>query len=66
VELTGDNINDAQPGFTETNQPSVNLVLDSAGSDIFADLTRANRRQAHGHGVKRPRQIRSGDRAGYQ
>ena len=43
VELTGDNINDAQPGFTETNQPSVNLVLDSAGSDIFADLTRANR-----------------------
>ena len=42
VELTGDNINDAQPGFTETNQPSVNLVLDSAGSDIFADLTRAN------------------------
>ena len=43
VELTGDNINDAQPGFTETNQPSVNLVLDSAGSDIFADLTRANK-----------------------
>ena len=43
VELTGDNINDAQPGFTENNQPSVNLVLDSAGSDIFADLTRANR-----------------------
>ena len=43
VELTGDNINDAQPGFTENNQPSVNLVLDSAGSDIFDDLTRANR-----------------------
>ena len=43
VELTGDNINDAQPGFTENNQPSVNLVLDSTGSDIFADLTRANR-----------------------
>ena len=43
VELTGDNINDAQPGFTENNQPSVNLVLDSAGSDIFADLTRANK-----------------------
>ncbi|UOO88572.1 protein translocase subunit SecD [Vitreoscilla massiliensis] len=43
VELTGDNINDAQPGFTENNQPSVNLVLDSSGSDIFADLTRANK-----------------------
>lgn len=43
VELTGDNIQDAQPGFTENNQASVNLVLDSSGSDIFADLTRANR-----------------------
>lgn len=44
VELTGDNINDAQQGWDErTNQPTVNLVLDSSGSDIFADLTRANR-----------------------
>ncbi|MDO4694030.1 MAG: protein translocase subunit SecD [Eikenella sp.] len=42
VELTGDNINDAQPGFTEQNLPSVNLNLDSAGAAIFADLTRNN------------------------
>ncbi|QMT39630.1 protein translocase subunit SecD [Neisseria shayeganii] len=42
VELTGDNINDAQPGFTEQNLPSVNLNLDSAGAAIFADITRNN------------------------
>ena len=42
VELTGDNINDAQAGFTENNLPSVNLNLDGAGAAIFADLTRNN------------------------
>ena len=40
VEFTGDNINDAQAGFTHDNRPSVNLKLDNAGTSIFADLTR--------------------------
>ncbi len=44
VELTGDNINSAQAGFEpDTHRPSVNLVLDGAGSSIFADLTTANK-----------------------
>ncbi len=42
VELTGDNIINAQPGFDENGNPSVNIRLDSVGSDIFRDLTRAN------------------------
>ncbi|MBH5328930.1 protein translocase subunit SecD [Eikenella sp. S3360] len=42
VEFTGDNINDAQPGFTQDGKPSVNLKLDNAGTSIFADLTRNN------------------------
>lgn len=44
VELTGDNINSAQAGFThDTKLPTVDLSLDSAGSSIFADLTTANK-----------------------
>ncbi len=42
VVLTGDRINDAQPGFTENNQPSVNVNLDSVGQRIFKDVTREN------------------------
>ncbi|MDO4641007.1 MAG: protein translocase subunit SecD [Neisseria sp.] len=42
VELTGDNINDAQPSFNENNQPGVSINFDSSGSAIFADLTREN------------------------
>ena len=42
VEFTGDNINDAQAGFTHDNRPSVDLKLDNAGTSIFADLTRNN------------------------
>ena len=42
VELTGDNINDAQPSFDEQNQPAVSINLDNAGGNIFADLTRQN------------------------
>ena len=42
VEFTGDNLNDAQAGFTHDNRPSVNLKLDNAGTSIFADLTRNN------------------------
>lgn len=42
VELTGDNINDAQPGFDENGAPTVNINLDSTGGSIFADLTAQN------------------------
>ena len=44
VELTGDNINSAQAGFShDDKRPAVDLSLDSAGSRIFADLTSANK-----------------------
>ena len=44
VELTGDNINAAQGALDQqTGLPVVSLNLDSAGSSIFADLTRANK-----------------------
>ncbi len=42
VELTGDNINDAQPSFDENNSPAVSINLDGSGSAIFAQLTREN------------------------
>ncbi|UOO78130.1 protein translocase subunit SecD [Neisseria sp. Dent CA1/247] len=42
VELTGDNINDAQPGFDDKGAPAVNINLDSTGGSIFADLTAQN------------------------
>ncbi|MDO5058383.1 MAG: protein translocase subunit SecD [Neisseria sp.] len=43
VELTGDNINDAQPSFDDrTGAPAVSINLDSTGSGIFAQLTREN------------------------
>lgn len=43
VVLTGDRINDAQPGFTQdTSQPTVNVNLDSVGARIFKDVTREN------------------------
>ncbi|WP_432721357.1 protein translocase subunit SecD [Jeongeupia wiesaeckerbachi] len=42
VELTGDNINDAQAGFDEHNNASVNINLDSTGATIFKDLSRDN------------------------
>lgn len=42
VELTGDNINDAQPSFNENDQPAVSINFDSTGAAIFADLTRQN------------------------
>ena len=44
VELTGDNINAAQGALDQqTGLPVVSLNLDSAGSSIFAALTRANK-----------------------
>ncbi len=42
VELTGDNITDAQPGFDENGSPAVNLRLDGTGASIFKQLTGAN------------------------
>ena len=40
IELTGDNINDAQPSFDENGAPAVSINLDSVGANIFAELTR--------------------------
>ncbi|WP_137937038.1 protein translocase subunit SecD [Chitinivorax sp. B] len=42
VELTGDNINDAQPGFGENGEAAVHINLDSTGAAIFKQLTRDN------------------------
>ncbi|MCL2645099.1 MAG: protein translocase subunit SecD [Betaproteobacteria bacterium] len=42
VELTGENLNDAQPGFDENSQAAVHLGLDSAGKRKFCELTRQN------------------------
>jgi preprotein translocase subunit SecD len=41
VVLTGENLTDAQPGFdSQTQEPTVNLVLDAKGARIFKDVTR--------------------------
>ncbi|WP_416189267.1 protein translocase subunit SecD [Neisseria sp. CCUG17229] len=42
VELTGDNINDAQPSFDEMGAPAVSINLDGTGGTIFAELTLQN------------------------
>ncbi len=43
VVLTGENLTDAQPGFdSQTQEATVNLVLDAKGSRIFKDITRDN------------------------
>ena len=43
VILTGENLNDAQPGFdSQTQESTVNLELDSRGARIFQDVTRDN------------------------
>jgi preprotein translocase subunit SecD len=43
VVLTGDRINDAQPGFDgRTNEPAVHINLDGTGGRIFKELTRDN------------------------
>ena len=43
VLLTGENLTDAQPGFdSQTQEPTVNLTLDSKGSTIFRNVTRDN------------------------
>ncbi len=43
VILTGENLNDAQPGFDGQNhEPAVHLTLDAKGARIFRDVTREN------------------------
>ena len=43
VVLTGENLNDAQPGFdSQSNEPTVNLTLDGKGATIFKDVTSQN------------------------
>ncbi|MFA7503627.1 MAG: protein translocase subunit SecD [Burkholderiaceae bacterium] len=43
VILTGENLNNALPGFdSQTQEPTVNLNLDTNGARIFRDVTRAN------------------------
>ncbi|MGL6069961.1 protein translocase subunit SecD [Craterilacuibacter sp.] len=42
VELTGDNINDAQPTFDENGAPAVSINLDSTGAGIFRSVTKEN------------------------
>ncbi|WP_343631992.1 protein translocase subunit SecD [Roseateles sp.] len=42
VVVTGDNLNDAQPGFDENHNPSVNLTMDAKGARIMKDMSRDN------------------------
>jgi len=43
VELTGDRLTDAQPGFdSQTQEPAVHLALDAAGANTFKYLTAEN------------------------
>ncbi len=43
VVLTGDRINDAQPGFdSRSNEPAVHVNLDGTGARIFKEVTREN------------------------
>ena len=43
VVLTGDRINDAQPGFDQrSNEPAVHVNLDGSGGRIFKEITRDN------------------------
>ena len=42
IILTGENLNDAQAGFDDTQQPAVHLSLDAKGARIFRDVTREN------------------------
>src|SRR5690625_249078 len=43
VVLTGENLQDAQPGRdSQSQQPTVNLTLDQKGARIFRDVTRNN------------------------
>ena len=42
VELTGDAVTDASVGFSQTNQPEVNITMNSDGARIWSRVTGAN------------------------
>ena len=42
VVFSGDNLTDAQPGFDQNQQPSVNLNVDAKGARALRDTTREN------------------------
>lgn len=42
VILTGDSLDNAQPGFDENQRPSVDLVVDAKGGQIMRDTSRRN------------------------
>lgn len=42
VILTGDNLNDAQPGFDENHNPAVHLTVDAKGTRIMKETSRDN------------------------
>ncbi|MDR3087375.1 MAG: protein translocase subunit SecD [Azoarcus sp.] len=42
VELTGESLTDAQPGYSDNHEPAVHLRLDGPGAKKFRDLTRQN------------------------
>ncbi|MBT4289359.1 MAG: protein translocase subunit SecD [Deltaproteobacteria bacterium] len=42
VLLSGDRIRDSRVRFSETGTPSVGIVFDEKGKDIFSDITKAN------------------------
>ncbi|MDR7298444.1 preprotein translocase subunit SecD [Pelomonas aquatica] len=42
VLLTGDNLNDAQPGFDENHNPAVHLTVDAKGARIMKEISREN------------------------
>lgn len=42
VVLTGDNLNDAQAGFDDNQQPAVHLTVDAKGARIIKEVSREN------------------------
>ncbi|MDP0977983.1 SecDF P1 head subdomain-containing protein, partial [Klebsiella pneumoniae] len=40
--LTGDNLNDAQPGFDENHNPAVHLTVDAKGARVMKETSREN------------------------
>jgi preprotein translocase subunit SecD len=42
IVFSGDNLTDAQPGFDQNQQPSVNLNVDAKGARALRDTTREN------------------------
>ncbi len=42
VILTGDNLNDAQPGFDENHNPAVHLTVDAKGARVMKEVSREN------------------------